>query len=89
MSEHISNGWGAEGHRPARLAAERAVQNSRREERGGERLLTLLEVEGILQIPVKSLYKMVDAGTLKVIRIGRRIRVKNSHLEEFIGSCER
>ena len=46
---------------------------------------TLKEVSEILSIKVKTLYKWVNEGKLKSVKIGGKlVRVKKEDLEEFI-----
>ena len=47
-------------------------------------MLTVAEVAGILRVSVRTVYNLLEAGTLRGVRVGRAWRVPESALEEFI-----
>ena len=49
-------------------------------------LLTLQDVEGILNTSMKTLRRRIDQGQLPVIRDGRVVRVHPRDLEHYIAS---
>ncbi len=51
------------------------------------KLLTVREVADILRLiePV-SVYKFIDSGRLKATRLGKRYRIKQSDLDNFINT---
>jgi excisionase family DNA binding protein len=52
----------------------------------GERLLTVKDVAQFLQCSIRKVQRMIDAGELEAIRIGRLVRVRPEALKAFIGS---
>ena len=42
----------------------------------GERLLTVKDVAQFLQCSIRKVQRMIDAGELEAIRIGRLVRVR-------------
>jgi excisionase family DNA binding protein len=49
-----------------------------------EKMLTVAEVAGILRVSVRTVYNLLEAGTLRGVRVGSAWRVLTSALEEFI-----
>ena len=50
-----------------------------------EELLTVHEVAGLLKINPQTVRNRIDAGELPAVRLGRRVRVQRSVLEQLIG----
>ena len=46
-----------------------------------EKMLTVAEVAGILRVSVRTVYNLLEAGTLRGVRVGRAWRVPESALE--------
>ena len=49
-------------------------------------VLTVKQVQGILQIGRTQTYSLVHTGRLRAIRIGNTIRIPKTELLEFIGT---
>jgi excisionase family DNA binding protein len=52
----------------------------------GERLLTVKDVAQFLQCSTRKVQRMIDAGELEAIRIGRLVRVRPEALQALIES---
>ena len=52
----------------------------------GERLLTVKDVAQFLQCSIRKVQRMIDAGELEAIRIGRLVRVRPEALKASIAS---
>jgi excisionase family DNA binding protein len=50
----------------------------------GERLLTVKDVAQFLQCSIRKVQRMIDAGELEAIRIGRLVRVRPEALQALI-----
>ena len=46
-------------------------------------LLTVREVADLLRVTPMTVYRAIEAGTLKHLRFGRTIRIARSDLEEY------
>jgi excisionase family DNA binding protein len=51
---------------------------------GVERLLTAAEVAGILQLSVRTVRRLIAEEGLRVVRIGRAVRVRGEDLRSFL-----
>lgn len=49
-------------------------------------LLTLSDIAKYLGVSLMTVYRLVKAGELKIIKIGRVIRVSSEQFDEFIKS---
>lgn len=47
-------------------------------------LLTIQEVANILKMTRKTIYNYINGGQLKASKLGNRMRVKTTDLEEFL-----
>jgi excisionase family DNA binding protein len=52
-------------------------------------LLTLAEVAALLRLSPRSVRRYVASGQLRVLRIGRAVRVKPRELDAFLAACDR
>jgi len=52
-------------------------------------LLTVPEVVARLRVSRRQVYRLMDAGRLRYVKIGRRTFVKSSEIEAFIASLSR
>lgn len=52
-----------------------------------ENLFTLKQVAEKWQVSLRSVQRLVGANKLKVVRIGRNVRVTESELERVINAC--
>jgi len=48
-------------------------------------MLTVAEVAELLKLNQQTVRNWLDAGRLPAVRVGRRVRIQRSALEEFIG----
>jgi len=56
--------------------------------KGTERLLTLEEVAGYLQVPVKTLYDWRHRGLgPQGLRVGRYVRYRQADLDAWLDTC--
>jgi excisionase family DNA binding protein len=53
-----------------------------------ERLLTIADVADRCQVSPRSVRRWIDDGRLKVIRLGRSIRVGERDLADFLSHCQ-
>ena len=51
----------------------------------GDELLTVSEVAQLLKLNQQTIRNWIDAGDLPAVRIGRRIRVQASAIEDLVG----
>jgi len=49
-------------------------------------LLTLDEVAEKLRVSRRTVERLVDAGRIRVLRVGRRVRVAETELETYVAS---
>jgi len=49
-----------------------------------DQLLTLQQVADRLQVSMSTVRRLVDAGKLKAVRIGRNLRVRPEDLSKYI-----
>lgn len=50
--------------------------------------LTITQVAGRLNLSRSSVYKLVDAGDLKIVKFGKSSRIATAALDEFIARAE-
>ena len=50
----------------------------------GEKLLKPKQVAKELQIHINTLYRYIDEGRLKAVRMGGLLRIKETDLDDFI-----
>jgi excisionase family DNA binding protein len=53
-----------------------------------ERLLTIADVAERCQVSSRSVRRWIDEGRLKVIRLGRNVRVSERDLAKFLSHCQ-
>ena len=53
-----------------------------------ERLLTIADVADRCQVSSRSVRRWIDDGRLKVIRLGRSVRVSERDLAAFVSGCQ-
>jgi excisionase family DNA binding protein len=51
-------------------------------------LMTVSEVAALLRVSTMTVYRLVDAGLLRAIRIGRSLRLPRASVLEFIRDAE-
>ncbi len=50
----------------------------------GDELLTVSEVATRLRVSNMTVYRLIKAGELRAIRVGKNYRVRRSHLEAYL-----
>ena len=53
-----------------------------------ERLLTIADVADRCQVSSRSVRRWIDEGRLKVIRLGRNVRVSERDLANLLSNCQ-
>jgi excisionase family DNA binding protein len=48
------------------------------------RLLTVAEMAALLRVSTMTIYRLINAGELRTIRIGRSIRIPNDVANEYL-----
>lgn len=73
--------------KPARRPRGRAVCNAMANdaERLGElRFLTVAEVASVMRVSKMTVYRLVNAGTLPAVRVGRSVRVPEQAVHDYL-----
>lgn len=70
-----------EARRPRSVADEAMVG---KREQGREQLMTVSEVADELRVSNMTVYRLIKAGDLAAIRIGKNYRIRRSDLEEYL-----
>ena len=47
-------------------------------------LLTVAEVAGLLRVSNMTVYRLINAGSLSALRVGKNYRIRESDLESFL-----
>lgn len=80
----------ARGRSPAvasgRARAEIEVLMSQERQLGAVRFLTVAEVASIMRVSKMTVYRMVHAGDLPAIRVGRSFRVPEDEVHKYLRS---
>lgn len=53
-----------------------------------EELITAEEVAKVLKVNIMTVYRYINAGKLKALKIGRVFRIRREDFEEFLKECE-
>ena len=53
---------------------------------GGDRLLTVAEVADHMRVSNMTVYRLIKAGTLPAIRVGKNYRIRSSDLASYLDS---
>lgn len=53
-------------------------------ERFGEPLLTVGEVAGIMRVSNMTVYRLIKAGQLSAIRVGKNYRIRRSDVDRYL-----
>lgn len=53
-----------------------------------EQYYTAEDVAGMLKIPLTSVWYHIRNGKLKAIRIGKKYRISQAQIDDFISICE-
>lgn len=51
---------------------------------GEERFLTVTEVAAIMRVSRMTVYRLVNAGTLASVRVGRTVRVPEAAVDDYL-----
>ena len=51
-----------------------------------QRLLTAREVAAALRVSPMTVYRMVDAGALRALRVGRQLRISAAAVAEYVAA---
>lgn len=51
-----------------------------------ERLLTVAEVAEHMRVSSMTVYRLIKAGQLKAVRVGKNYRIRTSDLDEYLQS---
>ena len=51
----------------------------------GDRLLTVGEVAGTMRVSNMTVYRLIKAGDLPAIRVGKNFRIRRSDVESYLG----
>ncbi len=51
----------------------------------GERLLTVSEVATTMRVSNMTVYRLIKAGDLPAIRVGKNFRIRRSDVESYLG----
>jgi len=71
--------------RPARLpAAKSAGENGRPEPLSEVRFLTVAEVAAVMRVSKMTVYRIVHAGEIPAVRVGRSFRVPEKAVHEYL-----
>ena len=50
------------------------------------RFLTVQEVAGMLRVSSMTVYRLIKAGELPAVRVGRSFRVRDEDVDRYLGS---
>jgi excisionase family DNA binding protein len=50
------------------------------------RFLTVAEVADLLRVSAMTVYRLIEAGDLRALRVGKSFRIDTDDLEQFLGS---
>ena len=53
----------------------------------GDRLLTVAEVAEVLRVSGMTVYRLIEKGELRALRIGARWRVSSADLDEYLAGA--
>jgi len=53
---------------------------------GPARFLTVAEVADLLRVSSMTVYRLIEAGDLRALRVGKSFRINTDDLEQFLGS---
>ncbi len=51
-----------------------------------ERLLTVAEVADHMRVSSMTVYRLIKAGSLKAVRVGKNYRIRTSDLDDYLSS---
>ncbi len=53
-------------------------------ENGRARFLTVAEVADLLRVSAMTVYRLIEAGELRALRVGKAFRINEDDLDEFL-----
>lgn len=59
------------------------------EQTGRPRYLTVEMVAATFAVSKSSIYRAVEAGELRAVRLGRTVRIPAEAVDEYLAACER
>jgi excisionase family DNA binding protein len=87
MTNVTSSGTGKDrtpSARPARIPAAKAAGDSRPEPLSEVRFLTVAEVATMMRVSKMTVYRIVHAGEIPAVRVGRSFRVPEKAVHEYL-----
>jgi len=55
-------------------------------ENGRARFLTVAEVADLLRVSAMTVYRLIEAGELRALRVGKAFRINEDDLDEFLNT---
>jgi excisionase family DNA binding protein len=74
----------AQPARPTRIPAAKAVAEARPEPLSEVRFLTVAEVATMMRVSKMTVYRIVHAGEIPAVRVGRSFRVPEKAVNEYL-----
>lgn len=53
---------------------------------GRARFFTVAEVADLLRVSSMTVYRLIEAGDLRALRVGKSFRINTDDLDQFLGS---
>ncbi len=53
---------------------------------GRARFLTVAEVADLLRVSSMTVYRLIEAGDLRALRVGKSFRINEDDLDQFLGA---
>jgi excisionase family DNA binding protein len=69
---------------PTRISAARAAGEARAEQLSEVRFLTVAEVASVMRVSKMTVYRIVHAGELPAVRVGRSFRVPEKAVHDYL-----
>jgi excisionase family DNA binding protein len=83
-ASQASDGVDAANAVPAQLADARSERIGRTEQLSEVRFLTVAEVATVMRVSKMTVYRIVHAGELPAVRVGRSFRVPEKAVHEYL-----
>lgn len=59
---------------------------AKREPAVGDRLLTVAEVASLMRVSNMTVYRLIKAGQLAAIRVGKNYRIRNDDVDRYLAA---